>query len=303
MDALLDCVIVGAGPAGLSAAIYLQRFHRRVVVLDSGHARALRIDRSHNVPGFPDGIGGPELLQRLHQQLQRFGGSTEEVLVSDIEHGADGHFTVHAAGRTWQTRCVLLATGAIDRDPQVPGMGAVWDQDLLRECPICDGYEHTGQRIVVVGADEHAAAEALFLRHYSAQVCLLRVPPHNAQPLSDDWQARLDEQGITWQDARIQRAEAGGDGVRLTLESGEVMGCDVLYSALGSHPVAELGRTLGAACDHKGNLVIDTHGRTRVPGLYAAGDVTGGLDQIVVAMGQGALAATDIHNRLNKHPA
>jgi thioredoxin reductase (NADPH) len=295
---LLDCVIVGAGPAGLTAAIYLQRFHRRVVVLDSGKARALRIDRSYNVPSYPGGIGGAELLQRMYQQLQRFGGTTEEALVTSIDHRSDGHFTVHAAGRTWEARCVLLATGSIDRDPQVPGMRAVWDQGLLRECPICDGYEHTGQRVVVIGADEHAAREALFLRHYSPRVLLLRVPPHSAEPLSSDWQRRLGDQGITWQDARIQRAQADGEGVRLTLEGGEVLACDVLYSALGSHPLAELGKAMGAECDDKGNLKIDPHGRTAVPGLYAAGDVTGGLDQIAVAMGQGALAATDIHNRL-----
>lgn len=295
---LLDCLIVGAGPAGLTAAIYLQRFHRQVAVFDSGEARALRIDRSHNVPGYPDGVGGPELLNRMLQQLQRFGGETVQARVSSIEHLADGGFCAQVNGRSWRAHTVLLATGSRDCDPQVPGMRTVWDRGLLRECPICDGYEHTGQRIVVLGADAHAAREALFLRHYSPSVLLLRVPPHNVQPLSAGWQRQLHERGIDWQDARMLSATCDSEGVCLALDTGELLRCDVLYSALGSRPVAELGCVLGAGCDHGGNLLIDLRGRTDVPGLYAAGDVTGGLDQIAVAMGQGALAATDIHNAL-----
>jgi len=295
---LLDCLIVGAGPAGLSAAVYLQRFHRRVCVLDSGQARALRIDHSNNVPSYPEGIGGAELLARMHQQLQRFGGSTESACVTSLERLADGGFCVQAEDRRWRARYLLLATGSIDCDPQVPGMDAVWDQGLLRECPICDAYEHTGQRIVVIGADAHAAREALFLRHYSPQVLLLRVPPHQAQPLPPEWQRQLRQRDISWRDARIRSASCADGAVRLLLDSGEVLPADVLYSALGSRPQADLARSLGAACDETGNLKVDRHCRTEVPGLYAAGDVTGGLDQIAVAMGQGAIAATAIHNAL-----
>ncbi len=295
---LLDCLIVGAGPAGLSAAIYLQRFHRRVCVLDSGEARALRIDRSHNVPSYPEGIGGAELLARLHQQLARFGGSTESARVSSLERLTDGSFCAQADSRRWRARYLLLATGSIDCDPQVAGMDAVWAQGLLRECPICDGYEHTGQRIVVIGADAHAAREALFLRHYSPQVLLLRVPPHQAQPLPPEWQRQLRERDIPWRDARIRCARCEDGGVQLLLDSGEVLPADVLYSALGSRAQADLARSLGAACDETGNLKVDRLCRTEVPGLYAAGDVTGGLDQIAVAMGQGAIAATAIHNAL-----
>jgi thioredoxin reductase (NADPH) len=296
---LLDCLVVGAGPAGLTAATYLKRFHRSVAVFDSGEARALRIDRSHNVPGHPEGIAGPELLQRMRQQLHRFGGEIVHGLVTSLDPLADGGFCAQVDGRPWRARCVLLATGSRDCDPEVPGIRALWNLGRLRECPICDGYEHTGSRIVVVGADAHAAREALFLRHYSPHVLLLRVPPHNEQPLSADWQRQLREQGVRWQDARMQQAGCDEEGVWLALDGGQRLRCDVVYSALGSRPVADLGRRLGAACDAKGNLCIDPRCRTDVPGLYAAGDVTGGLDQIAVAMGQGAIAATDIHHALS----
>lgn len=295
---LLDCLIVGAGPAGLTAATYLRRFHRSVVVFDSGEARALRIDRSHNVPGYPDGITGPDLLQRMRQQVHRFGVDIVHAQVTSLDVLADGGFCAMADGRPWRAHFVVLASGSRDCDPEVPGIRALWNLGRLRECPICDGYEHTGERIVVVGADAHAAREALFLRHFSPSVLLLRVPPHNAEPLSADWQRRLQARGVRWQDARMQQVGCDEEGAWLLLDDGQLLRCDVVYSALGSRPAADLGRRLGAACDAAGNLRVDAQCRTDVPGLYAAGDVTGGLDQIAVAMGQGAIAATDVHNHL-----
>jgi thioredoxin reductase (NADPH) len=300
-EPVLDCLIVGAGPAGLTTAVYLQRFHRKLQVLDSAEARALRIDRSHNVPGFPDGVGGAELLGRMRQQLQRFGGEVLAARMVSVQRRADGGFRAQGdGGRIWEARFLLLATGAHDRDPEVPGIQALRARGLLRECPICDGYEHTGRRMVVVGADAHAVREALFLRHFSEQVLLLRLPPHPAQPLAQESQRQLRDHSIPWKEARLRSARVEGDTVCLVLGTGETLRCDVLYSALGSEPRAEWACALGARCDSAGNVTVDAHGRTQVTGLYAAGDVTGGLDQIVVAMAQGALAATDIHNALRQ---
>lgn len=299
MSPVVDCLIVGAGPAGLTAAVYLQRFRRSVVVLDSGEARALRIDRSNNVPGYPMGVSGPALLARMREQLKRFGGEPVLARATSLERTGEGIFCACSELAAWNARTVLMATGSRDCDPVVPGMNAVWARGLLRECPICDAYEHMDQRIVVVGADAHAAREALFLRHYSEQVLLLRVSPHNAQPLSPEWQHQLTERGVRWRDAALQAAHVEGETVCLILNGGGSLKCDVLYSALGSQPQSTLGISLGASCDSSGNLKVDSHGRTDVPGLYAAGDVTCGLDQIAVAMGQGAAAATDIHNGLH----
>lgn len=294
---VLDCLVIGAGPAGLVAGLYLRRFHRRVAVLDAGNARALRIERSWNVPGFPQGISGPALLERLREQLDGVQGNVEAARIERLEHGATGGFAAFAGPRHWHARTVLLATGATDREPALPGARALREQGRLRQCPICDGHEHTGQRILVLGGGDHGAREALFLRHYAATVTLACTEdqPGCALPLRDTLQAR----GIVLLDAPAT-ALLDDAGAPVTLEdaNGHRHGFDVLYAALGSDPQAALAQPLGARLDDGGNLVIDAHGRTDVPGLYAAGDVTGGLDQISVAVGQAAIAATAIHNAL-----
>ena len=299
---LLDCLIVGAGPAGLTAALYLQRYRRRIALVDGGQSRARWIDRSHNVPGFPDGIAGNELLDRLRQQLAAVGGSVVDAQVASLARNDDDIFVArlhHAnadarADATLHARRVLLACGTVDRVPAVDGVAAVRTAGRLRQCPICDGYEYTGRRIAVIGSGRHAAREAHFLAHYSPHVMLA-----STAAVETDDNAAASSAG----DRRVQRLPAPvaaitptADGVRLTLHDDSRHDVDVVYSAAGSQPRAELAAPLGARCDDIGALLIDAHCRTTVDGLYAAGDVVAGLDQIAVAIGHGAVAATAIHN-------
>lgn len=292
---LMDCVIVGAGPAGLAAALYLARFHRRIRVLDSGDARALRIPRSHNVPGFPDGIAGPELLARLRAQLLRHGGAVTAARATGLSRDERG-FLVHVGGLRWPARRVLLATGARDREIDLPGLRAVRAIGLLRECPICDGHEHRGRRIGVIGSSPHAVREALFLRHFSEHLQLLPVRPDDV--LGREGHEALQARGIGWRPGGLAGVEHRGSVLRVHRVVGDPVEVDVLYAALGCQPAADLWRAVQARCEAGGNLVIDGHCQTTCPGLFAAGDVTSGLDQIVVAMAQGAVAATAIHNSL-----
>lgn len=298
-DAQLDAVVIGAGPAGLVAALYLRRFHRNIAVLDGGDARALRIERSWNVPGFPAGIPGAELLARMREQLHDVRGRVTFARVRGLEREVTGGFRILGTeGRAWRARTVLLATGARDHEPALPGARKLRERGLLRQCPICDGHEHSGQRLVVVGQGDHGAREALFLAHFTPHVAL--VPFLDGCPPSAGLQQQLQDSGVAHLPGPPQAVRANDDGHGLTLvdAEGEAHAFEALYSALGCHPRAELALGLGAETDEAGNLVVDRHCMTRVAGLYAAGDVTGGLDQISVACGQAAIAATAIHNAL-----
>ncbi|MED5618224.1 NAD(P)/FAD-dependent oxidoreductase [Ideonella sp. BN130291] len=294
----LDCLVVGAGPAGLTAGMYLRRFHRLVLVVDGGDARALRIPRSHNVPGFPQGIPGPELIDRLQQQYAEVGGHITRARVNQVlRRPEDGLFQVLVGGETVLAKTVLLATGALDHEPQMPGLADLRERGLLRQCPICDGFEFTGRCIGVIGAGAHGARESLFIRHFSERLWFIGT--HGLEEVDGVLAARLHEAGVRCVQGRPVSADTTDNGrVRLCMDDGSEHHFDVLYAALGCHPRAELGTALGARRDHGGNLVIDHHCRTGIEGLYAAGDVTGGLDQIVVATGQAAIAATAIHNSL-----
>jgi thioredoxin reductase (NADPH) len=304
----IDCLIVGAGPAGLTAGLYLRRFHRDVRVVDGGKARALWIPRSHNVPGFPDGIPGHELMATLYRQFADVGGEVLTCEVTALERDGDG-FIAEYGGQRVRARMVLLATGAKDHVAGWPGTVALRERGLLRQCPVCDGFEFTGQRIGVAGPGRHGAREALFIRHFSEHLFWLSDTDDD-EP-DESIAARLGEREVTRLKGRITDArpckevdEHGGEnagldgGVEVELEGGGRHHFDVLYAAYGCRPRADLGAHLGAALDEGGNLVVDIKCRTSVKGLYAAGDVTGGLDQIVVAAGQAAIAATGIHNNL-----
>ena len=294
---MLDCLVIGAGPAGLAAALYLRRYHRTIRIVSLPDSRALKIDRSHNVPGFPAGISGRDLLNRLHRQLAAFGGQVQEAAVTELRRDGQGGFVAQAGVEPLAARRVLLATGVEDVEPALPGIDALLRQSRLRQCPICDGHEHSGQRIAVLGRGDHGAREALFLRRFSERIVLFDLQA--GDPVPDARRQQLAQAGIQCLAVMPAAAEIGRAGqVRLRLGDGAVHEADVVYAALGSRPRNALARELGAALDLRGNVVTDAHLRTSVPGLYAAGDVVSALDQIAVAHGHAAIAATAIHNSL-----
>lgn len=297
----IDCLVVGGGPAGLTAAVYLARFRRRILLVDAGASRAALIPRSHNLPGFPDGIPGPDLLERQRRQVAHYDVETPAGSVARLTRTGNEGFTadIHRpAGktRTVSTRTVLLCTGALDIEPDLPDLADVIARGLVRHCPVCDGFEVIGQRLGVIGNGSHAIGEALFLRTWSEDVTLLTL----GLPITDAEDARrLRESGIRIVEAPV--TEVTTDGGRITalcLRDDQPERFDTLYSALGCNVRSDLATAIGARHDDNGSLHVDEHQRTTVPGLWAAGDVVSALNQISVAYGQAAIAATDIHRQL-----
>ena len=200
-EQILDCLIIGGGPAGLTAAIYLARFHLDILIVDGGKSRASWIPCTRNVSGFPDGIGGTELLQRMRDQTCKYGAKVESEFVTRLERDeTTGLFTATWGSGCATARSVLLATGVTNRRP--PMDGELHDdalaRGLIRYCPICDGYEVTDKKVGVIGSDSHGVAEALFLRGYTADVTLiapdktLRLKPEDNQQLKDAGIQRVD---------------------------------------------------------------------------------------------------------------
>jgi thioredoxin reductase (NADPH) len=169
----LDCLIVGAGPAGLTAAIYLARFRRHIVIVDAGESRAARIPRTHNHAGFPGGVPGQELLDRMRRQAQEFGCDVREATVHGLVRGEDNLFQAVAGGPNLTARNVLLATGIVNREPQLDRISEAVQRGLLRYCAVCDGYEARGRRIGILGHGASGLKEACFLRTYSDDVTLM----------------------------------------------------------------------------------------------------------------------------------
>lgn len=298
---ILDALVIGGGPAGLTAAIYLARYRRRFLVVDAGASRASWIPLSHNHAGFPDGVTGNELLARMRAQAERYGARIERGTVSAVERTEGGGFLARTEeGRALRARAVLTATGVIDLEPQLPNLHQAVQRGLIRHCPICDGFEVIDHRIGVIGHGTDALGEALFLRStYSRDVTLLTLgEPMN---LEESEARRMAEAGIrAVEEPVIEVHTESGRIAALTTASGERLTFDTLYSALGTVPRTGPVTGLGVRCSPDGRLVVDAHLQTGIEGLYAAGDVVDGLNQIAVAMGHAAIAVTAIHRRFLK---
>ncbi|SEM44770.1 thioredoxin reductase (NADPH) [Sphingomonas gellani] len=293
-----DCIIIGAGPAGLTAAIYLSRFLLSIRLFDGGSSRAALIPRTNNHAGYPDGIPGTDLLLLMRRQAERFGAVREAVAVTRIERDGE-NFTVFAGDRAFAARTVLLATGVVNNRPNMPN--DVHDEGLarglLRYCPICDGYEVTDKRVGIVGTGDHGMREALFLRGYTRDVTL--IAPEAEHMLDDACRKKLDEAGIARVDGPCGGWAIEGDRMALDTAAGR-LSFDSIYPALGSQIRSELAVDAGANATDEGCMEVDDHQRTSIPGLFAAGDVVKGLDQISHAMGEAGVAATTIRNLLSE---
>jgi thioredoxin reductase (NADPH) len=298
MSDILDAIIVGGGPGGLTGAIYLGRFRRRFVVLDAGDSRLDWIPISHNHPGFPDGVPGPELLDRMRSQARTYGAEIVHAKAVAATKDVRGVFALRTAdGHELRAHNVLLATGVIDNEPDLPDVYGLVRRGLIRICPICDGYEQQGKSVGVIGNSEKAVNEAVFLKLYTDRLTVLNVgAPEN---LTVEDRKRAAEAGVTIVDTPVSNVHVEGDRiVALSLADGQRCDIDTLYAAMGTTPCSALAEELGAKLGDDRRLYVDERMMTSVPGLYAAGDLVRGLNQISIAQGEAAIAATAIHNRL-----
>ena len=296
-DEPLDCLVIGGGPAGLTAAIYLSRYHLDIMVVDGGKSRAAWIPCTHNHAGYPDGIKGTELLDRMKEQARRYGTRIEDGQVTRIEKRDDGLFEAEWGSGPVTAKSVLLATGVTNRRPPMDEEAHenALRRGLIRYCPICDGYEVTDKKVGVIGTQERGRAETIFLRSYTPDLTL--IAPDGPHELAPPDRRLLEESGVKLIDGPIETIEPGDDEIAI-LVGGQRHNFDSVYPALGSDTHTQLAEMLGAAQAGDDCIRVDSHQRTSVPGLYAAGDVVHGLDQISHAMGEGGVASTTIRNDL-----
>jgi thioredoxin reductase (NADPH) len=170
-DRMLDCLIVGGGPAGLTAAIYLARFRRNCRLIDAGQSRAALIPATHNYPGFAS-IDGQALLARLREQAEEQGACLTSGRVESVRHlGSDG-FVAQTTDGEVMARTLLLATGLIDGAPPMKDLFREGYAGPVRFCPICDGFEALDKRVGILGPIEAASRKARFMRTYTKEVLL-----------------------------------------------------------------------------------------------------------------------------------
>jgi thioredoxin reductase (NADPH) len=297
-DNTYDCLVIGAGPAGLTAATYLARFRRNIVVLDAGQSRARWIPASHNCPGFPFGVAGNELLARYRTHAQKYGATIVETRITTLRK-QDDDFIASDGEREWRARHAILATGVVDRVPDMANVEDAIHGGVVRLCAVCDGYEARDEAIGVLAPAADALDHAEYLRTFSRRVAALVTDAPGG--VDRALRERAERAGIAVYPAPA-RLSLSGNGCRADFANGDPLHLDTLYPVLGADAQSGLGRTLGARIDDGGELQVDKRMHTSVNGLYAIGDVVSGLNQISVAVGHAALAASTVHRRLPPNP-
>jgi thioredoxin reductase len=294
---MLDVIIVGGGPAGLSAALILGRACRRVLLCDAGEPRNAA---SHALHGFitRDGTDPAALRRMARDELKRYETvELRQVRVADAERQEDGFAVTLEDGSRLRSRMLLLATGVLDRLPAVPGIREFYGRGV-HHCPYCDGWEVRNAPLAVYGRGRRGLGLALELTQWSRDVTLCTDGPPR---LAGDALQRLDRNGIAVRSERILRLE-GGDGrlERVVFAGGEALSCRALFFNTGQVQHSELPARLGCTFTAKGAVRQGKLQSTNVPGLYVAGDAARDVQLVIVAAAEGARAAFAINTELLK---
>jgi thioredoxin reductase len=302
-EQLYDCVVVGAGPAGLSAALFLARYRRSVLTFHHNNPRNVY---SHGVHGFlgHHGITPTELLARGRDEVTQHGGLIVEGCVTKAERVAKDHFRVTIGGtetdeRSFDTRRLLLATGLRDLTPDCPGFRDFYGASVFH-CPDCDGFEVTGKRVAVLGRGEKAVGFTLGLLAWTDKLVLMTNG--DAGDMTEKARERLASLHIPITNQTIAKLEGNTDKFqleRVRFDDGDALECDALFFNLGTELASDLHRMLGCKLDEECGLVwVDDEHQTSIEGVYAAGDMTPHSQLAVVAAAEGAMAAIHIHKSL-----
>lgn len=290
-----DAVIVGAGPAGLSAALNLARARRRVLVLDSNRPRNSATFHAH---GFlsRDGISPLELRRLGREELEAYPEAAYERSSVDRVETAPNGFTVTHSGGSVTTSTVILATGLREAPPKLPSLRAFYGTSI-HSCMECDGYEYADRPIALIGETDDLAERALLLSQWSRD---LVVFTNAVGVVSGADEARLAGLGIRVDRREVTDVAGDRDGVTgVVLADGETVPCVGVFIRPQYEPVLDFAASLALAVDDHRLVVVDADGRASVPGVYAIGDVTPpGPQQLIVAAGTGARVAATLNRDL-----
>jgi thioredoxin reductase (NADPH) len=293
METVYDCIIIGAGPGGLQAAIYLGRYNRRVLLIDRSGGRTWHAKHVENFLGHK-AVSGREIITIGLEQARSFNVQIEKGTVEKVLKDED--FTVYTADREYRSHFVIVSSGVYDNLLEIENLHRFFGRSFFT-CIDCDGYRMTGRKAVLIGNSAQTVRLAFGIREmYTKDLTLLLIfydPP-------DDFKEELEGAGIPLVKGR-PKALLGSDEAleALELQDGRRLPCEVVMSSFGYKLNDKFLSELPLKKDSKGfKYVVDHHYESSVSGLYIVGPLNTGNDQIVIAAGEGAVAAIDIKKRL-----
>ncbi|HUQ48161.1 MAG TPA: NAD(P)/FAD-dependent oxidoreductase [Gemmatimonadaceae bacterium] len=291
-----DVAIVGGGPAGLSAALWLARYLHSVVLIDSGDPRNWE---TRGVNGFlgSQGIKSPDLRKRGRDDAESFGATLLAAVVDKVENVNSERFVLTLqSGDKIESRRLLLAIGIKDVWPRIPGLADCYGE-TVHVCPDCDGYDVRGCKTIVVGAGRKAVGMAFSITTWTPEIVICT---NGEKPdMEPAWLDKLKALNIPVLEEKIEKVSSENKEIRcITLEGGMQLDCDRLFFAIGQYPADDLGAQLKCKRNESGLIEIDERYHTSVMNVFAAGDIVPGPQLAVAAASDGAIAALAIHASL-----
>jgi thioredoxin reductase len=296
-----DAIVVGGGPAGLAAATWLARYRRRTLLLDAEEPRNRWVEQAHGYLGS-DPTDPAELRQRALRDLDRYPTVERRCTsVLSAEAAQDDVFVLRTDEGPETARRLVLATGVSDVFPDVGGFFTHYGTDVFH-CPTCDGYEAGERRVVVFGWTADVAGFALNMLDWAAKVTVVT----NGMQFEGDGDhlaalRRHDVVLLTDEAVELVGERGALEGVRL--RSGDLLPCELAFFTIAHEPISGLAAQLGCDRDAEGYVVVDAEARTTVPGVFAAGDLTPGMQLVQVAAAKGAVAGVSCALSLRGQPA
>jgi thioredoxin reductase (NADPH) len=296
----VDCAIIGGGPGGLISALYLKRFKRSVVMINSGKPRASWGHKVNNLIGYHEGISGRTLLARITKQLLKVGDVERiegEAKIMRLRRN-DGFEVLISTGKTVRARKVILATGIEDEHPKLTNLDRLRKLGLLKYCSICDGYEQRNRPVIVIAKNDSGIEKAFFIANWTKNITVIvpsdfKLAPRRISELKSIHAKMIKCDVLTVtpsQDLKNIWVSADLNPKFLASVAYVELGCKVRDTAFGHLKALRRSK--------EGFIIATTEQRTSIPGLFAVGDCVNLLGQISVAAGQAAVAATTIHNDL-----
>ena len=296
-----DIGIVGGGPAGLSAAVWLARYLHHVVLIDSGDPRNWETRGVNGFLGLPH-IRPPEIRALGRDECRRYGVHLVDAVVTRARRLDDDHFVLSLAdGQEYHTRRLLLAIGIRDVWPDVPGLAHAYGANA-HVCPDCDGYEARGKKVVVIGHGRKAVGMVLDLSTWTHDV-IICTNGHDPELDRDEYCRKLDALNVPVLTEPILRVHCDGPAIQgLQLRDGMFLDTDKIFFTIGQYPADDAGtllsEQLGCAHDDERHILVDAHYHTSVHNVFAAGDIVPGPQLAISAASDGAIAALALHRSL-----
>jgi thioredoxin reductase (NADPH) len=299
---MYDCLVIGGGPAGLTAALYLSRYNRSAAVIDSGHGRWNTHEYNENYFGFPHGIKTKTLHNRGITQIKNFGAQFIQERVISITPS----FQITTNKSTYDSRSLIFATGVTDIQPQIPNWQEFWGKSLFW-CITCDGYKTKNKTVTIIGNSNDAAITALQFLNFTPHINFITNCLPGTCMIDSQNEKLLSQHNISWHEGCITDIIGSyGQVSGIHLDNNQIISTDFIFNSQGNSPNSDLAISLGVKTDTSGCILVNTHQKTNLPFVYAAGDVTKLFShQIITAAHEGATAAEsanyDLYEPFQKH--